>query len=261
MLHEEHAAIEAKQRGLTYAGFGYWKDKSGYTVAKTVDDELKFIPKIKSVEINKQPVDIPNDMWVDKKTMSHGTPFNRPRILQKRYVNFKELNAVQMSDILKIAKFAITSITDKDISKQDPPAWRQQVRQSLSNKKFKGMQTKNIEVESGADKIVIIGHKWVIKISTVNALERERDAIDHLAAHPKLHKYIPETHFFNYKNYGIQIQRRYDVDAFQMIYSEDRLEKFHNLVDTLGNLGFGDIHQGNVGWDSEGNPKLIDLGE
>ncbi len=254
MLSEEHAAIEAKRRGLTYAGFGYWKDKSGYTVAKSVEDKLQFIPKIKSKDTYAMPVDIPSNAWEDEDGISYETPFNRPEILQKRYVNFKELTTSQMKDILKIAKSAISSVQDTTRGKQDPPYWHSELNQKLSNKKLR--------IESGADKVVIIGRNWVIKISALTAMERERDAMDHLAAHKKLHKYIPETYFFNYKKYGIQIQKKYDPDPYGVEYDPDKINKFKKLNDILLNLGFADIHPySNVGWDSDGNPKLIDLGE
>ena len=81
---QKHQNTSAKRRGLTYAGFGYWKDKSGYTVAKSVEDKLQFIPKIKSKDTYAMPVDIPSNAWEDEDGISYETPFNRPEILQKR---------------------------------------------------------------------------------------------------------------------------------------------------------------------------------
>ncbi len=39
----QSAADEAKAQGLTYSGYGYWRDKTGQVVAKTVDNQLHYL--------------------------------------------------------------------------------------------------------------------------------------------------------------------------------------------------------------------------
>ena len=50
---ESSAADKAHKKGLTYAGYGKWKDKSGKIVAKSVNDRL--IDLTKSSKLRKKP--------------------------------------------------------------------------------------------------------------------------------------------------------------------------------------------------------------
>lgn len=84
---ESPAAAQAHQLGLTRKGWGYWKDKTGKAVAKTVGDELAKLsdkekkpteerPKWDAAEFNKRVRAAQKGMWdAERMTSGPAKPF------------------------------------------------------------------------------------------------------------------------------------------------------------------------------------------
>ena len=68
------AADEAREAGLTHAGYGYWKDSSGQVVAQTRDGELVYIDQ---TDGKMQPSQV--DMGNPTSTASGQTPADKAR--------------------------------------------------------------------------------------------------------------------------------------------------------------------------------------
>lgn len=233
IIKESPAVVDAKKRGLEYAGFGYWKDRSGKTIAKTVDDKLILL-KPGEQSAPKKPIQ-KRDMYTGKRRFS-------PEELPIRYTK-EQISPKELLRLITVAKKLATKL--RGLGRNNPaPEYFPGFRSSL-----------------GLYKTAFVGPEWVIKFGRQWMIAQESYNIDALAAHSELHKYIPETHIFNYKSYGVVIQKKYKVieDADLMNYHTQ--DKFDQLVLTLTEYGFGDIHAGNVGWDEDGNPVVIDLGE
>jgi hypothetical protein len=109
---ESAAAIEAKKKGLKYAGFGRWKDNSGKVVAKS--QKGKLVP-LKTQQASKQQV---SKTTTGIKSTGGDRLANR---LQKHWGNFTKKYGKD-ADISDLADYAYTnysSLTGKKKSERD----------------------------------------------------------------------------------------------------------------------------------------------